>query len=221
VRGPGTFDRAFAGAQHLSWAAATVGRPGFRLNLHATVSRANADSFADLVRHAADLDPPPTVSVAYFSRVPDPADRQAERLLGLPVVGESSHWTLPEHLLVTPEQVPALAAEVAAMKQLAREMGIDLRVDPALDDRFDPAGLVSGTFRLSKRCDVFDTVIIVGPSGEIGSCPMLTHHSFAHSGDTSLATAWSPDGPFRQVRERMRDGYLPVCGHCCNHAELM
>ena len=189
-------------------------------DIDVTVSRANLRAFAGLVDHAAQIGPSVSVSVTHFSRLDANVTQAMEALLERPADATRNHWRLPRALLLTAEDLPVLRTSVAQMKQLADARGVRLRVDPALDATFDPAAIVEGTFALRKQCPVFETTLIVGPNGAIGSCPMLTHVSFGHVPAQSVAAIW--DGQtFHHLRRRLRDGYLPVCSFCCRHGDLM
>ncbi len=220
IRGKGTFSSTMRGAENLMAAARELGRADFSVELHVTVSRANVGAFAGLIHHAAQVGPSVSVSVTHFSRLDADVTHAMEALLDQPADDTRNHWRLSRNLLLTAEDLPVLRASVAQMKQLAAARRVPVHIDPALDEAFDPAAIVEGVFTLRKRCPVFETTLIVGPDGAIGSCPMLTHFSFGHVPTQSVSAIW--DSPtFHRLRRRLRDGYLPVCGSCCRHGNLM
>jgi MoaA/NifB/PqqE/SkfB family radical SAM enzyme len=220
IRGKGTFAKTMRGAKNFADAADALGRERFRISLHATVSRANVAHLAGLVRHAKRIGPRVKVTVAYFSRLEDDATEATEEILGRKSDARRNHWRLPRELLLTENDLPLLEESLGEMRRLADEEGIGLIVDPALDAAAAPSTLLQGTFELRKPCPVFETSILLGPDGSIGSCPMLTHFSFGRVPAQSLASIWG-SRVFEDLRERMRDSYLPVCNACCRHADLM
>jgi MoaA/NifB/PqqE/SkfB family radical SAM enzyme len=220
IRGTGTFEKTLRGAKNLMTAAGELGRGDFRLGLHVTISRANVRSFAGVVQSAAEISPCVGVSVQYLSRLEPGLSRDMERLLRQPADHRRNHWNLPRDLLLTDDDIPALGAGIAEMKQAARERNVSLHIDPALDEALDAGRLVEGTFALSKPCGVFETALLIGPDGTAGSCPMLTHFSFGNVHTQSLPEIWA-GAPFEQPRRALRSGYLPVCQSCCRHGDLM
>lgn len=219
IRGKGTFDKSMQGARNLLIAARELARHDFTLDLHVTVSRGNVRSFAGLIHHAAQLGGGVSVSVTHFSRL-EPPINQLELLFKQSPDPQRNHWNLPRDLLLRRDDVGALIASVAEMKMLAHDRGIPLNIDPALDQALDASGLLEGTFVLRQRCPVFETALIIGPDGAVGSCPMLTHLSFGLLSDQSLLEIWT-GRLFSDARQVLRAGYLPVCSACCNHADLM
>jgi radical SAM protein with 4Fe4S-binding SPASM domain len=219
IRGKGTFEKTIRGARNLSAAARDLGRRDFRLGLHVTISRANVRAFAGIIYHAAEIGPGTSVSVQYFSRLEPGVTRQMERLLDQSADHRRNHWNLPQDLLLTEDDIPPLRAGIAAMKQSAHERNVPLCVDPALDEAFDARRLMDGTFALSKPCHVFETAMLVGPDGRVGSCPMLTHFSLGQVNRQSLEEILASE-PFERLRGELRCGYLPVCQSCCRHVDL-
>jgi hypothetical protein len=221
IRGEGTFARALQGARNIAAAAAERSRGGFRIDFHVTVSRANAASLAGLIPRIADVRASVSVSVTCATRVPDDVMAATVAEVGRAADPVRNHWSLPSELLIGPEQLPSLRAELAEMRRLAEEHGIPIRVDPALDRPDAEPDLVRGVFELDRPCRVFETKLLVGPHGAVGSCPMMTHVSFGSLEGRSLASVWGAGGPFEPLRERLRHGYLPVCRHCCVHDQMM
>jgi radical SAM protein with 4Fe4S-binding SPASM domain len=220
IRGKGTFEKTIRGAKNLLAAARELGRSDFRLGLHVTVSRANVRAFAGIISHAAEIDPGISVSVQYFSRLEPAVTRRMEQLLNQSADHRRNHWNLPQDLLLTEDDIPALRAGIAEMKRSAHERNVPLYIDPALDELFDARGLLDGTFALSKPCRVVETALLIGPDGRVGSCPMLTHFALGHVHRQSLSEIWASQ-PFEALREKLRAGYLPVCQSCCRHGGLM
>jgi radical SAM protein with 4Fe4S-binding SPASM domain len=220
IRGKGTFAKTMRGASNFVDVAGALGKEKFRLSLHATVSRANVGHLAGLIRHAARLGRSVKVTVAYFSRLDDAATKATEEILERKSDPRRNHWRLPRELLLTENDLPVLEESLREMRRLAEEEGIGLSIDPALDAPANADPLLHGTFALRKPCPVFETALLLQPDGGIGSCPMLTHFSFGRVPDQSLASIWSSK-VFDELRERMRDSYLPICQGCCRHADLM
>jgi len=220
IRGKGTFAKTVRGASHLMAAARALGRKDFKLDLHVTVSRANVRSFAGLILQAAHIDPRVSVSVQYVSRLQPNVNHAMEQLLHQSADHRRNHWSLPQNLLLTEDDIPVLRASIATMKKLAVEQKVALQIDPALDGAVDVRRLLDGTFALGKRCQVFETALLIGPDGNVGSCPMLTHFSFGSIHQQSLPAIWASE-LFERLRPLLRDGYLPVCQSCCRHADLM
>lgn len=102
--------------------------------------------------------------------------------LGAPADPVRNHWSLPSDLLLMPDQLPSLRADLAEMRRLAAKLGIPIRVDPALDRPDAEPNLLRGVFMLDRPCRVFETKLLVGPDGAVGSCPMMSHVSFRLSG---------------------------------------
>lgn len=220
IRGKGTFEKTIRGARNLMTAARELGNNAFRLGLHVTISRANVRFFAGLINHVAEIGPTVYVTVQYFSRLEPSLSRQMEQLLNQSADYRRNHWNLPRDLLLTEDDIPALRAGIVAMKKSASDRKVSLYIDPALDEALDARRLLDGTFALSKRCQVFETALIIGPDGTVGSCPMLTHFSLGQIHSQSLGEIWTSE-PFGRLREKLRGGYLPVCQSCCRHSDLI
>lgn len=220
IRGKDTFGKAIMGAENLVKAAREAGRNDFQLELHLTICRANVLSFAGLINEAARIGTEVFITVALFTRMSQGVTRQMERILNLSSNDILNHWNLPEELLLKEDDLPTLRKIVEEMKKHAMERGVELRLDPALNEYFDAQRITSGTFELKKRCSVFENSVIIGPDARIGSCPMLTHFSFGQITRQSLSEIWNSP-IYVNLREKMKDGYLPVCQHCCNHVSLM
>jgi hypothetical protein len=221
VRGKGTFEKALQGARNLASAAANRGRSDFRIDFHVTVSGANAGRLSGPIPRIAGIGSNVSVSVNCATRVPDEAMAATVREIGRPADPVRNHWSLPSDILLGTDQLDALRDELAEMRRLAERFAIPIRVDPALERPDARANLVRGVFTLDRPCRVFETKVLVGPNGEVGSCPMMTHVSFGSLDGRTLASVWGSDGPFEPLRERLRHGYLPICQHCCVHDQLM
>jgi MoaA/NifB/PqqE/SkfB family radical SAM enzyme len=220
IRGKDTFNKAIKGAENLVVAARELRKNDFKLDLHLTICRANIRSFAGLIDEAARIGPEVFITVALFSRMNPDITKQMEQLLKLSSNERLNHWCLPKDLLLTHDDILPLRDILAEMKIYASERGVVLHLDPALDEYFDEQHLLSGTFNLKKNCSVFEDSVIVGPDARIGSCPMLTHFSFGQIDKKSLAEIWNSP-IYQDLREKMKNNYLPVCQHCCNHSNLM
>jgi MoaA/NifB/PqqE/SkfB family radical SAM enzyme len=221
IRGEGTFEKAVQGARNIASAAAERGRDDFKIDFHVTVSRANAGCLSGLIPRIADVGANLSVSVTCATRVPDDVMVATVLEVGRPADTVRNHWCLPSDILLTEDQLGSLRDELAEMHRLADQHGIRLRVDPALERPDAEPNLVRGVFMLDSPCRVFETKLLVGPGGAVGSCSMMTHVSFGSLEGRTLASVWGPDGLFEPLRERLRHGYFPVCQHCCVHDQLM
>jgi hypothetical protein len=176
---------------------------------------------AGLIPGIADIGGSLSVSVSCATRVPDDVMAATIGEIGRPADPVRDHWSLPSDIQLTPDQLGALRTELAEMRRLAEQHDIPIRVDPALERPDAEPNLLRGVFVLDEPCRVFETKLLVGPNGALGSCPMMTHISFGSLEGRTLADVWGPDGPFGPLRERLRHGYFPVCEHCCVHDQLM
>lgn len=221
VRGSGTYEKTVGGAGNFVRAARESSRPPGILNLHCTVSRLNVGHFAGVVDRAAHLGYATSVSLSYLSLLYRDDVATIESLTGKSAQAAKSHWRLPAELLLRQGDLESLRYGIAEVQRRAAGNGVDVRIDPALLVDTDADVLLMCNFPLSKQCTVFETTTIIGPSGEIGSCPMLTEFSFGNIKETTLADVLSDRSRFEPLKTMMRGGYTPVCRRCCNHADLM
>lgn len=188
---------------------------------HVTVSRKNVTHLAEILPLAKAYGIR-SVGYYYVSGVPQAIDTQTEDILGVSFTQSLNRWRLPQDIFIEEDQLPLLKQEIDTVKTTAKKLGINVIIDPALDEKLNARSLITGRYFLRQKCSYMEKRIKIGPTGDYYACDMLSHFPLANVKQEGLAAYWEKNETFNQIKAMIASGtILPVCKYCCQHGELI